>query len=268
VKFKKIQTIKNMKHLKIIPFAVISGILLSGCVTQQQQAPPQTTSQQISCSIPKIEVVADPVNKETQTKGGLDITIVPALYKGTRIDTTTAQQIQADVGTQILMGLQGNSANTVYVEQDTASTLRPSPDRLEFTVKIHNQLNRVFHGQGSVVQFNVDGTLIPFNNTDYKEFIGGIVPPLNDGDFKIYGPPLNQLKDKGTITIFLYDVITATDVAGNTTEKQNYTWDFTYTMQEVTDTGVFGKNRSIMSMTQYQQILMQQQMQENQAPQQ
>ena len=41
-----------------------------------------------------------------------------------------------------------------------------------------------------------------------------------------------MLQDKGTISIFLYDVVTATDVAGNTTEKQNYTWDFSYTMQE------------------------------------
>ena len=155
-----------------------------------------------------------------------------------------------------------NNQTQVVVEQATIPSLIAAPGRVEFTVKIHNQLNRVFHGQGAVVQFNVDGKLIPFNNTDYKEFSGGIVPPLNDGDLKIDGPPLDILKDKGTITIFLYDVVTATDVAGNTTEKQNYTWDFSYTMQTSTDTAAAQRTRGIMDVGRYQQILVQQRMQQ------
>ena len=244
------------KILNIIPFFVfsISAALLAGCVTPPPVAP-QTT--QIKCRIPKIEVIADKVNTETQSKGGLDITVVPALYKGVRVDKTTTTQIQPNALVTILV----NPKDRVFVEQVTTSQLKPQPARLEFTVKIHNQLNRVFHGQGAVVQFNVDGQLIPFNNTDYKQFSGGIVPPLYDGDLQIDGPPLDMLKDKGTISIFLYDVVTATDVAGNTTEKQNYTWDFSYTMQEVTENGVMKKDDHYISVAEYNQILMQQQMQ-------
>lgn len=246
---------KNYLLMALLMFA------LTGCQTPQTSTPAQPT--QISCTIPKIAIVADPVNKETQSKGGLDITVMPALYKGLRIDHTTVTQIPAPLGVQISMGLSGQtSQNSVYVERDTTSELKPSPSRLEFTVKIHNTLNRVFHGQGSVVQFNVDGTLIPFNNTDYKEFTGGIVPPLNDGDFKILGPPLSSLKDKGTITVFVYDVVTQTDVAGNTTEKQNYTWDFTYAMQQVSDSGVDKKEQVTISPADYQQIMMRQNMQQ------
>ena len=179
---------------------------------------------------------------------------MPALYKAVRADKTTIAQVQPNFGEVLII----NPQTQVVAEQDAIPQLIPEPDRLVFTVKIHNQLNRVFHGQGAVVQFNVDGKLIPFNNTDYKEFSGGIVPPLNDGDLTIYGPPLDTLQDKGTITIFLYDVITATDVAGNTTEKQNYTWDFSYTMQQVTDAGEVKRTRSIMSIGQYQQMQMQQ----------
>jgi hypothetical protein len=77
----------------------------------------------------------------------------------------------------------------------------------------------------------VPGTLIatfpiPFGNIDYEEFLNGIVPPRNEAEFTIYGPTLDLLPDKGTIGIFLYDVVTATDVAGNTTQKQNYEWYF------------------------------------------
>ena len=252
------------KQLTLFSFLTVNALLLTGCVTQQA-SPPQTT--QIQCTIPKIDVIADKVNQQTQSKGGLDITIVPALYKGVRADKTTIRQVQPNFGEVMLM----NNQTQVVVEQDAIPQLKAAPSRVEFTVKIHNQLNRVFHGQGAVVQFNVDGKLIPFNNTDYKEFSGGIVPPLNDGDLVIKGPPLDLLKDKGTISIFLYDVVTATDVAGNTTEKQNYTWDFSYTMQTVTDTGGVQRSRKIMNAGEFQQLLMQEQQrqaQENRAQQQ
>lgn len=250
------------KQLIYIPFIIISAsaALLTGCVTQQASQP-QTID--LTCSLPKIDVIADGVNKQTQSKGGLDITVVPAIYKTVHSDRTTVNQVECDAGTQIILGLNGgltgnSTQGKVYVETVTTPLLMVEPSRLLFTIKIHNQLNRVFHGQGAVVQFNVDGKLIPFNNTDYKEFSGGIVPPLNDGDLAIYGPPLDSLKDKGTISIFLYDVVTATDVAGNTTEKQNYTWDFTYTMQATTETGELKKSRGLMPIGEYQR---QQQMQ-------
>ena len=247
------------KHLKMLPIVLLSlcAAALTGCVTEQ--IPPPKVSD-IHCTIPKIDVIPDKVNTETQSKGGLDITVVPALYKAVRADKTSVIQTQASIGEQL--GLVGqNLQNKVFVETVTTPQLICDPNKLVFTVKIHNQLNRVFHGQGAVVQFNIDGKLIPFNNTDYKEFSGGIVPPLNDGNLKIIGPPMDTLKDKGTISIFLYDVVTATDVAGNTTEKQNYTWDFTYTMQTCTDTAGVQKTRGLMDVSEYQAILMKQQMQ-------
>ena len=52
-----------------------------------------------------------------------------------------------------------NAQNQVVVEQVTTPQLVTHPGKLEFTIKIHNQLNRVFHGQGAVAQINVDGKL-------------------------------------------------------------------------------------------------------------
>ena len=237
-------------YIKVLPIAAIGAMLLTGCVTEQNT--PSKMSQ-LQCDLPKIDVITDSVNKATQAKGGLDITVVPALYKSVRVDDVEIKSIQPGF-TDLLLLSEKDRQNKVFVEQITTPLLKSEPGRVEFTVKIHNQLNRVFHGQGAVVQINVDGKLIPFNNTDYKEFSGGIVPPLNDADLKVYGPPLDVLKDKGTISIFLYDVVTATDVAGNTTEKQNYTWDFAYTKQTVTGTGEFKKGQGWISLDTYEKF--------------
>jgi hypothetical protein len=247
-------TMKNQLNTLSFITITVTAFLLTSCKLPESSSPtPQTT--QVQCTLPKIDVIADKVNQQTQSKGGLDITVVPALFKSVRADRTTTTQVQPSLPELMLM----NQQTQVVVEQNTIPQLKAEPARVVFTVKIHNQLNRVFHGQGSVVQFNVDGKLIPFNNTDYKEFSGGIVPPLNDSDFKISGPPLDLLRDKGTISIFVYDVITATDVAGRATEKQNYTWDFSYTMQVVTENGEVKKTRGLMGIGEYQQIMMQQQ---------
>ncbi len=107
-----------------------------------------------------------------------------------------------------------------------------------------------------MVQFNVGGKLIPFGTTDYKEFINGIVPPRNETELKIYGPPLGIVPEKGTIGIFLYDVVTATDTAGNVTEKQNYEWYFNYSTQIVEETAESKTTRGFMDVVEYQQIKM------------
>src|ERR1035437_3424944 len=167
-----ITTKRTMKaQLKIFSLITVNALLLTGCVTQQA-SPPQTT--QIQCTIPKIDVIADKVNQQTQSKGGLDITIVPALYQAVRADKTKATQVDPGFF-EIAKASPEDVKNNKFVELVATPLLKTEPNRVEFVVKIHNQLNRVFHGQGTVVQFNVDGKLIPFNNTDYKEFSGGIV---------------------------------------------------------------------------------------------
>ena len=218
----------NHENKKIL-FGAIAAIAVTGCQTERPTAP-QTT--QISCRIPKIEIVTDQVNTQTQTKGGLEITLAPSLYNGHRKVYTTYKRVPPP---PIALILGGGNGQKVYVEKDTTTKLIPSPARLEFEVQIHNQLDRVFHAQGAVAQFNVDGKLIPDGDADYKELANGIVPPRNSMSFKIVGPQLSLLKNTGNISFSLYDVVTATDAAGNATQKQNYTWDFTYTMQDKTD---------------------------------
>ncbi len=218
----------NINRIIIVPLVSLLVAGMAGCETPNKPAVNLTT---IKCIVPTIAALRE--TKESQEKGGVEIAIVPALYKAARADKRELQPAQppSDLSTIIGPGHVGQ----VYVQETVTPRLVAQPDRLEFTVRVNNKLDRVFRGQGAVVQFNVGGKLIPFDQTNYRNFINGIVPPRNETEFKIYGPALNLLPEKGTIGIFLYDVVTATDVTGKVTEKQNFEWYFNCAMQEAQD---------------------------------
>lgn len=249
--------------LKIFPVVAIGGILLSGCQIPQTSAP---QTHQITCRLPKIDIRPEQANTEIQSKGGLEITVTPALYKPVIKENTTLNQVQPNLGEALAM----NAQTQLVAEQTTTSRLEPDPNRLVFMVNIRNGLNHVFHGQGSEAQFNVDGRLIPTdkNNTDYTQLSAGLVPPLDDIQLAIKGPSLGLLKDNGNVSIFLYDLPTGTDPAGNVTNREQFTWDFSYTMQDVTNTAVSSITRTIMDKGQFQQLKMQETMRQMQQMQQ
>lgn len=230
-------------------FSVLAIIVLAGCQAVPPPAPQQMT---ISCTIPTITTL--PETKESQEKGGVEIAIVPTLYKTAKKSRVTLKQVNPPL-VAVLVG--GDVKNKVYTEETTTSFLQPDPARLQFTVRVNNKLSRVFRGQGAVVQINVAGKMIPFGNTDYKEFIEGIVPPRNEAEFTIYGPTMDMLPEKGTIGIFLYDVVTATDVAGNVTDKQNYEWYFSYETTKKEETADIQTKQGFMDVMAYQLELQQ-----------
>ena len=244
-----------------LPFHVLPAILcvllVSSCETPTAAPPPTTT---LSTNLPVIAALPGPNGQDNaaQEKGGVEITVVPATYAAVQKTHVTLQPTNPGMGAAILVGLTGGmgSKNGIFVEEDTTPYLVPEPRRLTFTVRINNKLPRVFRGQGAVVQFNVAGKLVPFDKVNYTEFLNGIVPPQNENEFAIYGPLLDSLPQKGTIGISLYDVVTAKDAAGNVTERQNYEWFFSYTMQPVTQQGVAKKVLETMDPMTYQQRLM------------
>jgi len=219
----------------ILPLALISAAILAGCQTSGRPtaANPKTS---IQCRVPSLAAL--PETKESQEKGGVEIAVVPSIYKSVRNDKIQIIPTQPSFVEQLAL-LGQNPGNRVFAERITAPRLEVQPERLRFTVRVNNKLARVFRGQGTLVQFNVAGKLIPFEQTDYKEFLNGIVPPRNEAELTILGPPLSLMPEKGTIGIFLYDVVTATDGAGNVTEKQSFEWYFDYStklVQEMAET--------------------------------
>ncbi len=212
-------------------------------------APPARPAMtQVGCNVPTITPLGE--TKEAQEKGGVEITIVPDAYESALKERVVTRQTDPPA---LELLVNSSQDKRVYVVQTRTPYLEVEPRRIKFTVRVNNKLSRVFRGQGSVVQFNIDGKLVPFDNIDYKEFLNGIVPPRNETEFAVYGPPIDTLPQKGTIGIFLYDVVTATDVAGNVTEKQNYEWYFNCEMKRVEQAGEASVKRGYLDPEAYSQ---------------
>ncbi|HEU5122588.1 MAG TPA: hypothetical protein VFW05_00835 [Verrucomicrobiae bacterium] len=235
--------------------SIAAALAFSGCEAPRQ-ATPKTMS--ISVKVPVFQTAAE--TKEAQEKGGIEIAVVPALYKAVQKQRTTIEQAQQP-GLSLLLVPAGDQNSKVYVEERITPYFETQPRRLQFSVRVNNKLSRVFRGQGAVVQFNVAGKLVPFGEADYKEFLNSIVPPRNEAEFTIYGPTLDALPENGTIGIFLYDVVTATDVAGNITEKQNFEWYFTYTNRIEQSTAPWTLKRGYMDANAFQQRKIREQIQ-------
>jgi hypothetical protein len=201
------------------------------------------------CDVPSITPQAE--TRAPQNKGGLEITITPVNYTAQQHETVTNKQVRQPASDEIIFGNHGY----VYVERTTTTTLGATPGQIRFLVKINNQMARVFHGAGTVVQFNVGGQIQPVDQRGYTNVQGAIIPPRQEQQLEIVGPPLSALKEKkGIIGVFLYDVVTNQNDAGVVTEKQNFQWYFDYTI-ETHEEQVPATHTQLVKMTplQYQQ---------------
>lgn len=198
-----------------------AGAIATGCAPARPAGPPPT--EKFSVNVPKMTPQAE--TQVRQVKGGLEISIAPMTYTVVKKERTSLMQVSQPPGAAILYGSRDPS---VYAERTTVTTAQASPDRLEFLVTINNQMPRVFHGAGAVVQFNVGGDVLPVEQRGYSSFQGAIIPPRTEQQVKISGPPLSSLKASGIIGVLFFDVVTGQNEAGVVTEKQNYTWYFNY----------------------------------------
>ena len=227
--------------LRNITVTVAAIALFSACETTPPQ-PPQLTT--VSCNVPVITPL--PETKETQSKGGLEISIAPFAYSVSRkmevTNTPTEpepvwerpdlERIQRETGRAMM----------VVVRTETPS-LVVSPGHLSFTVKINNKMSRVFRGAGTVVQFNAGGKLLAVDQSGYGEMLNAIVPPRSELQLAVHGPKISELPVQGTLGLFFYDVVTDIDAAGNVKEKQNYEWYFNYTTRVVEESGEVKSSR-------------------------
>lgn len=233
--------------------ATLLYLTLSGCASAP---PPPARKATVSAKVPVVAPL--PETREAQEKGGVEIAVVPSSYAAATKQRYSVSPKSPGLGSMIGASLMtaGNSRNLLYVEETLTPFLSVEPGRLQFSVRVNNKLSRVFRGQGAVVQFNVGGKLVPFGETDYAEVLNGIVPPRNENTFTIRGPRLDAIPDKSTIGIFLYDVVTQTDVAGNVVEKQNYEWYFDYALKTVEAQADVKVSEAYMDAAGYQMALM------------
>jgi hypothetical protein len=198
--------------------------------------------------------------QQRQEKSGLEITVAPVNYEAVPHSKTTVRPTREPVANELIGGHPGQ----VYVTKTTNSGVSVQPDRLNFLVTLNNKMPRVFHGSGTVVQFNVGGKILAVDQGGYSSLQGAIVPPQQEQQVTIIGPPLSELPAKsGIVGIFLYDVVTQQSEAGVVTEKQNYQWYFDYTFApKSVEVPAPQSQSSYMTVADYQQEMANEQMEQ------
>jgi hypothetical protein len=226
--------------------AVLWSTLL-GC-TSTPMAPRMTT---LTSKVPVI--TPQPETKESQEKGGLEISIAPVTYSAVVDQRESVRQVPPPPVTLF-------SHEGVYVEVTNTPIMEVTPDSLRFVLTVNNKLPRVFHGAGTIVQFNVGGRLQAVDQSGYSNFLGTIIPPRQEQQIEIIGPSLSSLpSDKGIIGVFLYDVATNQSAAGVVTEKQNFEWYFDYTLEPREQVAESRTEQRWMSLFEYQQAVVREQ---------
>jgi hypothetical protein len=200
---------------------------VAGCATAP---PPAPTTVSMNCQYPVLSPM--PETKENQTKGGVGVTVAVAPFQCVQqVRKTRELKPQSSVEKMLLNNRPAPTQTTM------TPYLQVVPDRLKVTVRVSNQLSRVFRGAGTVIQFQIAGKTWASKQEDFAEFTNVIIPPRGEQMVDLYGPPVESMPPQATIGIFLYDVVTKTDVAGNTTEKQNFEWFYNYSTQAKQEIG-------------------------------
>lgn len=192
----------------------------------KSQEPAAPTTAKLTAYLPSMAPL--PESQPSQDKGGLKISIAPVQYSVREDSVVSLQRATPSWKESFLLQ---HSQYDVFVEKTTNPILRVAPERLRFQVALSNQMPRVFHGAGIVVQFNVAGKLVAVDPAGYADLVQMILPPRSEQHLEIHGPQLTTVPSPSTVGLFFYDVVTNTDNAGNVTEKQNFEWYFSFASQ-------------------------------------
>ncbi len=195
---------------------------------KKERPPAQPTMEKLSAAVPSLAALAE--SNQSQVKGGLRITIQQPAFEARE----SSEESTNEIAPPMFLGLVAKPApNAIYVETTRVPKLTVTPDHLVFHLQISNQMSRVFRGAGIAVQFNVAGKVVSIDPSGYGDLVNAIVPPLGEQDIAIVGPEIASIPAPSTIGLFLYDVVTKMDEAGNITDKQNFQWYFSYQTQVV-----------------------------------
>ena len=211
-------------------FPLLSVSLLTavaGCATAP---PPAPTTVSMNCQYPVLSPM--PETKENQTKGGVGVTVAVAPFQCVQQARKTREPKPQSAVEKMLLNNRPAPTQTTMTPY-----LQVVPERLKVTVRVSNQLSRVFRGAGTVIQFQIAGKTWASKQEDFAEFTNVIIPPRGEQMVELYGPPVESMPPQATIGIFLYDVVTKTDSAGNVTDKQNFEWFYNYSTQTQQDVG-------------------------------
>ena len=205
----------------------VSLLSISGCAVQQRVAAPPVT---MRCVYPEITPL--PETSELQTKGGINLSLAPGAFECTESFQDSKSEVSSTFSQRLALNLNlkdgDNVANYKLIETTSTPVYKVISEKVRFLVKINNQMSRVFRGAGTVILYNFGGRNVSIDREDYAELSNIIVPPRTETQVTIYGPAFDDIEENTTLGIFLYDVVTEQDDAGNIVEKQNFEWYYNY----------------------------------------
>jgi hypothetical protein len=224
---------RAVHRLAIVPKSVWIVILLGigagpGCVPIVAPAPEQFT---FAVDVPEVTPLSQTAS--TQRQGGVSITVASA-----RFDTATHAECSYDFARGLAVFEGPPPGASLQTDQQFSETSRAivgvNHPTLAFLVTIRNNMARVFRGAGALVEFKVDSHVEAVEKQNYTEFLNALLPPGSESQLTISGPPLTTLRDGTTVGVFLYDVVTAIDGAGNVTKRENFEWYFRVSRRHMT----------------------------------
>ena len=218
-------------------------LTLSGCELMQPQAQAPVPPRTVEYKLPVLTPVEP--GKQEQEKDGIHLSIAGYNYTPQSFTHTFYRSVPT-----ILL------VNDAYpAEMWARSSISVKPKEVCFKIKINNRLERVLRLAGTVVSFQVAGKSVAVDKTRYENFLNGIILPRQEGEYEILGPDLATLPDNATIGLFLYDIVTATDAAGNPTQRSNF--EFFYTLTRETKSQEIAETKKQIYLKQNQAALLQ-----------
>lgn len=225
------RNLRKLILLKGIHLFCAASVLSLVCIpglsqNRQKKEAPRPVGVRVTAEVPSLSPLEE--SEQSQVKGGIRITMQPEPFK----TVESIRTVQREVPPPSKWGFTVSPGQgSIYVERSRVPELKVSPERLILRLNLNNQLPRVFRGSGIAVQFNVAGKVVPVNAAGYGDLVNIVLPPRGEQEVTIVGPSLDTIPAPSTIGIFLFDVVTGIDQAGNVTDKQNFEWYFSYQKQ-------------------------------------
>jgi hypothetical protein len=214
-------------NVKVAVLALAMGVVGGGCASvnsfldeaaerERLKWEPVATPVQLAYVMPGLAPQDE--RRQLQDGGGVSISVAVPTFEA---------RVQKRAAFEALSPATSQAENREFMKTETPM-VNVVPQHLAFNIKLNNKHDRVLRLAGTVVQVNVNGRMLSLAQENYRDFLAGMVLPRQESEFVIRGPALSELPDGAVIGLFLYDVITRTDAAGNATEKKNFEWYFTY----------------------------------------
>jgi|GEM_PF-4068961 len=195
-----------------------TAIALVGCETMDATPPPSHTTLQYR--LPILTPVEP--DKQEQEKDGIRVSVAPYTYTA----KTVVRREYRIAPSLVVMQNQHPS------EVREIPSIAVTPDAVRLKVKIYNRLERVLRLAGTVVSFQIAGKQANVPKARYEDFLNGIILPRQEAEYEVGGPDLSDLPDNATIAFLLYDIVTATDAAGNPTQRSNFEFFYILSRQD------------------------------------